>query len=355
MGHAQEERPQFVSCAYTEGILVAHRPNMHHLVQQNNRGFEVNYLWQNNDDSPMSKVYRKALQGVQITYRNFGYSEVTGSGFGLSYLLRFPLIQTRKNVCFEFQSQSGFGFITKHYDKINNPKNIAIGSVLNAKTDLELRLTKFLPKFHFGVGLGFSHYSNGAMKNPNLGLNTLFMSFITGYNFAEREITQKLSFRERMDLVDDYADHSLHAELITTVREVPEIPYDAKVYPIIATKLAYIYRPRIKWGWEIGLDFTYNWANPHLYPEDGFTAADAYQLGIYTGAQAYFYNWVVLFGGGYYLVDPVNASGKVYDRLGIQYYFTDKLYTLFTIKANYAKADYFEFGIGYKLKGWAGK
>ena len=177
-----------------------------------------------------------------------------------------------------------------------------------------------------------------------------------GYNFAKRLVPEKpLKFKERMKLKDDFPDHSLIAEVIASARQVADIPYKAKVYPVIGTRLTYVYRPRIKWGAVVSLDFVHNAANPHLWPEEGHKESEAYQLGIYTGAEAYFYKTVILFGLGYYLFDPVNASGKIYDRLGLQYYFTKNWYGLFAIKANFAKADYFEFGIGRRLKGWSKK
>ncbi len=350
--YSQKTYNSFLAARYGEGILVAHRPNMYHLVQKNNRSVELSWLIQRTKKDLWGRVYHQPLVGFNLSYRSFGYKDVLGSGYGLTYMTRFTLLQTKKNLCLELQSHTGFGIVTKRYDKFENPKNIAIGSYLNAKTDLELFLTKFHKKFHYGIGIGFSHFSNGAFKAPNLGLNTLSLFATAGYNLQERTVAEKFKLSDQLKLEDPFPDHNLNTELILTAKQANATAIDPKLYPVVAVRVNYIYRPRIKWGADVSLDLIYNGANPFLWPEDGHTSSEAFQVGIYTGAVTYFYNTAVYFGGGVYLVDPVAAAERIYDRLGIQHYFSEKWYALFTIKANYAKADYFEFGVGYRVKAW---
>jgi hypothetical protein len=144
----------------------------------------------------------------------------------------------------------------------------------------------------------------------------------------------------------------LNTDLIFSVKEANPVFYTPRIYPVVGVRVSYVYRPRIKWGADVSLDFIYNAANPHIWPEDGHTASEAFQIGLYTGAVMYMYKTAIYFGGGVYLFDPVAAAERIYDRIGIQQYFNDKFYALFAIKANYAKADYFEFGLGYKVKAW---
>ena len=57
----------------------------------------------------------------------------------------------------------------------------------------------------------------------------------------------------------------------------------------------------------------------------------------------------IVFGMGYYLIDKINPLGRIYNRIGYRYFFKDNLFGLFNIRASFGKADFFEFGIGYKF------
>jgi hypothetical protein len=146
-----------------------------------------------------------------------------------------------------------------------------------------------------------------------------------------------------------FSNHVFSTELIVTAKEVSDIPFQAKVYPVVATRFSYVWRPGIKWGFETSMDLTYNMANQNFFPTENHTFFQAVQLGIYGGAVAYFHKSAIVLGGGWYLYDEINVAGRFYNRMGFQQHFTDRLYATAAIKANFAKADYFEFGMGYRF------
>jgi hypothetical protein len=54
---------------------------------------------------------------------------------------------------------------------------------------------------------------------------------------------------------------------------------------------------------------------------------------------------VVNIGG--YIYAPVEVLAPIYSRIGLRYRIKDKFLTNFTLKSHWAKASYFEWGIGY--------
>ncbi len=69
-----------------------------------------------------------------------------------------------------------------------------------------------------------------------------------------------------------------------------------------------------------------------------------------TAGFEYLINRVSLIGQlGVYFYNPYKAYGWFYERLGLKYRFTDKIYGSITVKAHYANAEMAEFGIGLKL------
>jgi hypothetical protein len=57
----------------------------------------------------------------------------------------------------------------------------------------------------------------------------------------------------------------------------------------------------------------------------------------------------MLFDIGLYLVDPYEEDGVLYNRLGLRYYFNSRFIANLSLMAHYAKAEYAEFGLGYRL------
>jgi hypothetical protein len=52
---------------------------------------------------------------------------------------------------------------------------------------------------------------------------------------------------------------------------------------------------------------------------------------------------------GYYLFVRWNDDGDFYHRFGLKYYFNDHFIANLTIKTHFSKADFIEWGIGYRI------
>lgn len=349
IGFSQTDKPLFLSINPKGGFLFAHRPFMSHLVRQNSYAFEMTVWQQENHTDAQTLRLKSPLKGLAIDYRNFGYDEVLGKSISIIQYMVFPLYQTKKNLCFDLALGSGIGYITKRYDKYENPTNNAIGSALNARVNIKFSLIKYTEKMHFGGGVEFAHYSNGAIKNPNLGLNSPSAFLQVGYNFSNRVIPVKDPTYQKPKTENP---QNISVELIFTGKEIGAIPYNPKLYPVVAGRLAYTYSKRDLWGAEFAIDFIHNEANFHKYIDTTFARSDILQVGIYAGTYVQFYKSQIAFGLGCYIRDVINPEGRFYNRIGYRYYFNKKWFGMFNIKAIFGKADYFEFGIGYRFMKW---
>ena len=344
--YSQSEVPLFLTLSTKGGILMAHRPHMAHLVHKNAYGFEVSIAKQQTEHSLESFRGRKPLNGLTFEFRNFGNNDVLGKAFSIIQYQDFPLLQTKNKWFVDYKMGAGIGYLTKFYHKELNPTNNAIGSRFNAKVSFKLELTKYFKKLHFGLGAELSHFSNGAMQTPNLGLNNLSTYFNVGYNFKERELHDKSeSFIMTMELPSAY----FLIEGILTVAEVPPLPLAAKKYPVLAGRFSWVKPLGKTWNYEVALDVVYNESNLHKFYDSSYTAIDVPQVGGYLGMSFNYYKSQIVFGMGYYFVDKINPLGRIYNRVGYRYYFNDKWCGLFNIRANFGRADFFEFGVGYKL------
>ena len=347
MGFGQNETPYFLTLSNKGGIMTAHRPFMTHLVRNKTYGFELAISKQQIGNSNLSIKHKYPLNGLALEYRNFGYDDVLGKAICLIQYQNFVLIQSKKKLCLEFKLGTGLSYITKKYNKETNPKNNAIGSNVNAKVSFKLELNKFTARYHFGLGAELSHFSNGTFQHPNLGLNTLAIYVNVGYNFSRREV---FNF-EKNDLgKKEYVTKGYFVgEGILSVSEVFPIPVDAKKYPVFAGRVSFVKPFSLSWNYEIAVDGVHNISNKYKYPEEMHKAKDVSQFGLYAGLSFNYYKSQIVFGLGYYLVDVINPLGRIYNRVGYRYFFNKNVFGLFNIRANFGKADFFEFGVGYKF------
>jgi hypothetical protein len=106
-----------------------------------------------------------------MTYTNYGLDSVYGQCLGIYPNLQFTIAGGRR---LEWTFRTGFGlaYVTRRYERVANTTNTAIGSHVNNFTVLATDL-RYSINDHLDVqtGLRFTHISDAALKQPNLGLN----------------------------------------------------------------------------------------------------------------------------------------------------------------------------------------
>lgn len=348
--HGQVVRFDDLTYSFKGGILMAHRPSMNHLVQKNAWAHELCLVKKiRNDDT--RRIFGDPRHGLSFEARNFGNNDVLGHAFSISFFNQMNLLTTKKNFFLNLKLTTGLGYLTKTYDEVNNPKNNAIGSHLNPKVTLLVSARQYLnQKFYVDFGIEFNHFSNGSIVTPNLGLNSPSLMLGIGKEINEYNYNSTLNFEMVDSITPKKLSHEFYATLIGSIKEIGEVPYHAKRYGVGALKLGYGIQPFHKWSFETGIDLVYNDANLHKYDDSTFTAKDVPQIGVFLGFGLHFNNSVIAMNYGYYLLDKIDAEGVLYNRVGYRYYFWKNWYSTFAIKANFARADYFEFGIGYAVK-----
>ncbi|MCH2232724.1 MAG: acyloxyacyl hydrolase [Crocinitomicaceae bacterium] len=349
--HSQVVKPDEITYSFKGGIFFAHRPSMNHLVKRNAWSHEIS-LVRNLADPEMNQIFNQPKRGLTFEARNFGNNEVLGHAFSISCFNQMNLFSNQKGFMLNMRIATGLGYITKTYDEFENPKNNAIGSHLNAKVALSFTARKYFnSKYYMDFGAEFNHFSNGSLTTPNLGLNSPSLILGIGYNFDEKNTDP---YRNAGNFIypdtNSKVKHEFYATMIGSIKEIGEVPYEAQRYRVGAIKLGYGIQPFHKWSFEGGIDIIYNEANLYKYRDSTFTSSDVPQVGVFLGFGFHFNKSVLAVNYGYYLLDKINPEGRLYNRIGYRYYFFDHWYGAFAIKANFARADYFELGIGYSIQ-----
>lgn len=247
----------------------------------------------------------------------------------------------------------GLGYVTRPFNIESNPYNHVFGSHLNVFINLGITARyKIYSRWYVSLNLAMNHLSNGASKKPNHGVNTLSCGFGVGYslndidnpNSSERVKAPKSNARDLVSFI--------------SYGRSQRSPYKPDFYPALTFNINHLWWISKKTAWGVGVDAIYYEAAPFEYVIVGeqysteqydFTAADK-MYGCVFGSYNFRFNRTQLFAHvGVYLLYKTVPQHLIYPRIGIRQELFKNIYANVSIKASFFKAEFIEFGLGYRL------
>lgn len=329
--------PFYFSLNYRNGENKPHRNIIKNLTYPY-EGVDLKFGWQSIGKQSWQQAYRYPSFGVGANWCTFS-TDVLGSPAAIYFYTNFPQLSTRY-LRVDLELDMGLSYGIHPYDKVNNPNNFSTGSSMNALFGLyieqSLHVGKHLDLF---VSEGFSHYSNGALGYPNLGLN------IPSY---------KLGLRYQPNVVelirsDVWRTKHYGFELITHLASgAKTLNAPDPLYMQYLLAPALYYRPSYKRRIGMGLELAYNEAVAGWSVKNTYSGLQLLTLGIFA-AHEFIIEKFTLFGQfGIYLWNK--PTGKFYyERIGASYYLTRPVRLALSLKAHYFKAEYVEGGLIFDL------
>ncbi|MCF6171283.1 MAG: acyloxyacyl hydrolase [Bacteroidales bacterium] len=216
------------------------------------------------------------------------------------------------------------------------------------------------------AGLTYTHFSNGAVRLPNLGINLWSPQVSLQYIFNERPEfirQEKARYLKEWEWVVvlapairqvgfDYDDPDVDTQTA--------IAFDYAVFTF-SSSFNRQFTHLVKFG--AGFDLTYNeaYGAQLAYDEDGnpvkgppLPFGDQLLLGVYPSFELVINRLAMVVQSGFYVYRkdiPVSDVPKTYQRVGLKYHFADHFILGLNIRAyNFSKADFIEWVIGYRIK-----
>lgn len=322
------------------GFLIAHRGNMGHIAVSHTFATEVSYMFRGNGEKNWHEAYKKPLYGISAFFGSVGNKELMGNYFGAYSFISIPLIQT-KHYKLSGRMGTGIGIAGKIYDPETNNLSIGVSTRLNALVSLAIDNRFEFGKHSFSARLDMTHFSNGAIKVPNLGLNLPYLSLGYGYRIKEHNpegIPKPKSFTKKWQI---------GAIGFASVKE--EYPIGGKKFFIHGVNLVARRFFKRTVGAEVSLDYIHK-QSVIVYHEDiPKTQAEIIQLGAFLGYLLPLDHFHLVVGMGYYVRDKFSPEDAFYHRVGMRYVFDNGFNLNLVLKSHWARADYVEFGLGYTL------
>lgn len=296
--------------------------------------------------------YGYPIIGLTLWYSPMGNFEEIGSSIALYPFINFPLVYDKKQ-SLNFRLGLGLGYLTNLFHRIDNYKNYAIGSHINVAGSVSVEYRRKLGRsVTISGGIGLTHFSNGATKTPNYGLNIItanvgISAFLRKPNPAyDQKILPQLypfEFDGRKDLDIEFSFTYAHKDMTEQYGERFNV---YGLYFNILKRVSY----KSRFGG--GVDFVYDESDKYIMNWRGNNEVTKFQT-IKPGISG-IYELVVsklsfMFNFGFYLYTKERSEGSVYQRLTLKYYFINKMFAQIVLNTNWGRAEYVGFGIGYKL------
>lgn len=130
-------------------------------------------------------TYNYPFVGCTFYHSGLGGFEELGKVYALYPFINYPLLRG-ESAMLTLKAGVGLAWLTNKFDHIDNHYNFSIGSHLNGAVNLSFEYRQELfPRMASVASLGLTHFSNGATKSPNYGLN--IFSGALGFAFFLRD------------------------------------------------------------------------------------------------------------------------------------------------------------------------
>ena len=337
----------------------------------------------NKELSPINHYQAFALQiGEQTTGKNFweqlyGYP-VWGAGLYIADFFNpeemgYPIavygffeapFKRWQHFSFNYNLKLGLTFNWRKFDPFINNFNIAIGAgetvYIYSGINISYQINE---RINFAVGGGFTHFSNGALKKPNFGINTLSPSATISYNLNKnlpefkKPLGKKISQQDAIN-VSFYAGLK-NVLLDNNVTTDIKLKYQGVYFPEYG--ISGIYNKTISYMSKIGFGATFSYdgsTNAQVAIENGEIEAldqpfsEKIQMSIYPSYELNYNKVSLIIQPGFYIFRKKikNQTPVFYQRIGLKYHFYKNIFFAVNLRAyKFYISDYIEWSIGYKI------
>ncbi|MDY0217053.1 MAG: acyloxyacyl hydrolase [Bacteroidales bacterium] len=343
---AQNSSPFSTSTSIEYAKLLPHHKMMFPLAERDFLNFKLDFSKQRTGKAYWEQKYNYPETGISFLYSELSSPDKIGSAFALLPFINI-FIDPSKKLTQGFYFACGIGYLTEKFDRLENYKNIGIGSHLNASVRLYYNL-RFPISQHFLMesGLGFTHFSNAAIAHPNRGLNQMSLALGIRYQNAKPQFNAIV--------LDTAFLRSWEPQIYFNAGYKRLFVGDETAYGAYTMGTAVLWKYSFLKSALFGLDVFYDDSDQAFYKANG-TVLPAHQFiktGLYVGHQWAMnrFSFGIQFGGYLYAPNKVGDVGNFYNRLVLRYRVSQSLSLNSSIKAHFAKADFMEWGLVYQPK-----
>ncbi len=329
------------------GYIITQRQSVAHLIKGQIGGGELTYVFRTCGQRSWQPLHAFPEFGLSYMHLYLANPSEIGNLDALYPYMNLRLNKQKRNFKMYLRLGLGLANMSKPFDRLTNPKNNAIGSHLNGYVNIRLSSSYMLSKsWRLDSGIGLTHASNGSIKTPNLGLNMATLNLGLGYVFGNKNLEMckdsvmpKLTKRWHPSVLGVFGFKEL------------EHPLGNKYMSYaLCGNLYYSLNHKNRLG--TAVEFVYsNETRVKLERDSASTERikDVIKIGVKGGYAFHVDRISIPIDFGYYVYQNDNLKEKFFHRIGVRYMVTKHVIANVTLYTHWAKADYFEWGMGYEF------
>ena len=363
------------------GSILKHNKHLENLVQGPSLGGEIAVEFQTMGEQAWHQYLNFPEIGAGLVFMDFSNPKMLGQGVALYPYMNIPLIRTDY---FKLNMKPGTGvsFLNKRYSNAHtntlDESNAAIGSVVNVFLTFGGNVeVPMAAGFSFTADYAWNHVSNGSIVQPNSGIN--MMNAYVGLKYTPNyKANQKPQRKALGDIPRKFSYE------ITASGGIRQLFYkDDKNYGIASLSFG-VYRPMANWyRMGLGVDAFYDGVFGYInVPQASIKYQRTYieknefknkiRAGVSWQHEFLVGRLTAGFHFGLYLYDPIKnlepyskegnqnkpliykydiqkEDGWLYTRAVAKYAVTDHLFASIGLKTHLQKAEFIEWGLGWKF------
>jgi hypothetical protein len=327
------------------GFILKHRSSLGYYIKGHVPACELNYNFVSDGNKIFHEVFRYPQIGAGYYFADLGNPQILGQVHAVFSYINIPFVHDH-SICLNYRIAGGISYLTKCFGVSDNYYNTAIGSnfniYVNLGINLKIRISKLI---QISNGISVVHFSNGAVKVPNLGINVV--SYDIGFQY---KLNNKIIERRQNDDLSSFQKKNEFSVIFTNgIKEIGQPEGDKYyVYGICFNADRIInYKRKLGAGLDLFNDisiysqFRKNDRNPDF--------RDVVRMGCHLSTDLIFENICLTIQQGVYIYQKYFNDGYLYSRYGLKYFTGKSIILNLSLKTHIVKADFIEFGIGYKI------
>lgn len=311
-------------------------------------GVNLKIGWQTErGPDPYHQLFNYPIYGIGLYSSTFRKAAI-GTPNALYGFVAIPIKPDRfSRWDFNYRISLGLASNFEPYDEENNPFNTLLGTHRNVFIDLGLQANyKLSNHLQLGTGFAFHHFSNGAIRKPNSGINLIPLTVALTY----------IPYPKRFDFGKDSIPPLEDTDKfdISYAGGVKQLQQGGKRYFKSTLGLFWSRPVRYKWQLGLGANLFYSAAGNDAESAGGqagsfralFSGGPAINIDHLLTSRLYMNGNI----GWYIHRNKFNGeTDPIFLRIGVRYRFWKNAYSGISIKAHKAVADYVEWTMGYTL------
>lgn len=323
--------------------------------------FSLKFSKQTTGQKLWEQLYKYPNWGLGAYIADFHNPEEIGVPFALYGFFNAPFKRWER-WCINYELGFGATFNWKSFNPVTNQYNIAIGAgesfLIDAGINLKYNLTE---KIELITGFSLTHFSNGAIKKPNMGINTIAPKIGLKYNFNDRFIYKKQEFPEYKSKNEWLfsAFGGVKNVILDTLNIDIYEKYEGVYFPVFG--LTGMYNRQISYMSKLGFGMTFSYdgsVNAQIAIDENElervngSLGDKIQVNIYPSYELVINKLSLVLQPAFYIYRRKfkNQSPSFHQRIGIKYNISDNYFVGIMLR-DYAfhVSDYIEWTLGFRI------